>query len=233
MILALETATDVCSVALCSTEGASLAVAEVLRPRAHAAHLAPLIADVLARAEASVRDLTAVAVSAGPGSYTGLRIGASTAKGLAFTTGAALVAVPTLDALAREAREVVRPGEGVLAALPSRRGEVYAAAFRHAAEGLEPCSEPAALTLDELAAWLPQADAWYALGPGAATAAEVLTTVSVLDPARYRLRAEAVGRLAATCLAEGQTEEVDAFEPAYLKAFEVKTGRSLFDRVPR
>jgi len=130
MLLAIETATDVCAVALLASPTSRfdgdrvVATRQTDVPRAHAARLAPMIAEVLGDAGIAARDLDTVAVSVGPGSFTGLRIGIGTATGLALATGAALVPVPTLDALALAARAAGVTGP-LLAVVPSRRGEVF------------------------------------------------------------------------------------------------------------
>jgi len=119
-----------------STWTASVGVARAGEPVAertrraqssHALSLIPLIDETLAAAGVDVAQLSAVAVSNGPGSFTGLRIGLSTAKGLAYALGARLVGVPTLQALAR----AVGPREGLVCTLlDARKSEVYAALFR-------------------------------------------------------------------------------------------------------
>jgi tRNA threonylcarbamoyladenosine biosynthesis protein TsaB len=233
LLLAIETATDVCSVALLA-EGDVVGTAEVLRPRAHAASLAPLVRDVLAREGASAADLAAVAVSAGPGSFTGLRIGVSTAKGLAFAGGAALVGVPSLEALATGAAEALLPGDLLLTAFRSRRGEVYAAAFAPEGDGgLREAAPASGLRLEELAAWLPEPEGTLWVGGEASD----LVLEALGRPARalrgLRPRAELVGRVGWSRYRGGHTEDVAAFEPAYLKAFEARRGGSIFERLPR
>ncbi|MEO1077246.1 MAG: tRNA (adenosine(37)-N6)-threonylcarbamoyltransferase complex dimerization subunit type 1 TsaB, partial [Bacteroidota bacterium] len=109
LTLGIETATDVCSVALLEDD-AVLAEASLRLPRQHAARLMPLVRDVLAHTGRATTDLDLVSVSEGPGSYTGLRIGVSTAKGLCLATGAALVGVGSLDALAQTADGIAEPG---------------------------------------------------------------------------------------------------------------------------
>lgn len=128
MILAIETATDTCSVAVLDGDTVT-AEAHLHRPRVHAQRLTPLIEDVLRHAGASRDMIDLIAVSRGPGSYTGLRIGMSTAKGRAEATGAALIGVPTLEALAATLTPVAQPGDLVCALLDARRQEVYAAAY--------------------------------------------------------------------------------------------------------
>src|SRR5690606_26392897 len=98
-ILCIETSTDVCSVAL-TAGGAVVAAAEIREAQAHASRLAPLIQEVMAAAGIGYGDLSAVAVSKGPGSYTGLRIGTSTAKGLCYALNIPLIGIGTLDLLA-------------------------------------------------------------------------------------------------------------------------------------
>ena len=129
LLLALDTATTTCSAALLRDDRV-LAEVHLHLPRVHAQHLTPLVDDLLTRTEQAPADVDAVAVSMGPGSYTGLRIGVSTAKGWALAHDAALVGVPTLEALAAQVRPWGRPGDVVCALLDARRDDVYAAAYR-------------------------------------------------------------------------------------------------------
>lgn len=238
MLLALETATDVCSVALLDGDRL-VGLAEVLRPRAHAAMLAPLIRDVLAQANCGVGDLTAIAVSAGPGSYTGLRIGASTAKGLAWVCGAALIAVPSLEALAIGAQDVLAEGDLLVPAFRSRRDEVYAAAFRRTPDGLARIADASAVEVGDLGGWLPEhaGTLWIVGEAGALVADAVHQTVDgaarVLNPVRFRPSAAHVGALGAAKQVAGDFVDVAAFEPEYLKDFVAKRARPIFERLPK
>ncbi len=229
LLLALDTATDRCSVALLR-DGAVRAEATIREPRSHAARLVPLIGDVLAGAGVPVHDLDAVAVSAGPGSFTGLRIGVSTAKGLAVAAEAALVAVPTLAALALGAGPSAAP---VLTALPSRRGEVYAALYHVADPTPKAVAAPAALDLDALAGWLgeagfPESGPLRLTGDGAPRVLEALGAPSWREPVEAARAAAAVGRLGWARFQRGETENVAAFEPYYLKAFVARPARPIF-----
>ena len=152
-LLALETATDVCSAAL-MRDGTLTAQASLHRPRVHAEQLAPLIRDLLARAAVDRSALDAVAVSMGPGSYTGLRIGVSTAKGLALAVDAVLIGVPTLEALAASVQPCAELGDVACALLDARRDEVYAAAYRFDDDGLAPFAATSARAVDTLPDWL-------------------------------------------------------------------------------
>ena len=101
-LLLIETATSLCSVAL-AVEGRTVALRESTEARAHAALTAVFVDEVLKEAALTASDLSAVCVSAGPGSYTGLRVGVSTAKGLCLGAGLPLIAVDTLDILVARA----------------------------------------------------------------------------------------------------------------------------------
>lgn len=235
LLLALETATEVCSVAL--AEGERL-VAELTlrRPRAHAEALTPMIGEALRLAKAAPADLGAVAVSAGPGSYTGLRIGASTAKGLALATGAHLVAVPSLEAQAAAALPLAAPGDAIAAFFNARRAEVYAALFTRTDERLAVRAGPAALPLADVAAWLAAAEdrRLWLVGEGAEAVSATLgeTAAAVLDPETCAPSARYVLRQARPRLAEERFENVAAFEPAYLKAFVAKKPESsIFEKL--
>ena len=130
-ILLIETSTSLCSVAL-AEEGRITVSRESVEPRAHAALTAPFAQQVLQEKGLRAADLDAVCVSAGPGSYTGLRVGVSTAKGICFAAGVPLLSVGTLDVLVAQAR-----AEGLLPAgcryvipmIDARRMEVYTAVF--------------------------------------------------------------------------------------------------------
>lgn len=125
IVLGLDTATRTASVGLVS-EQRQLAERSAGGARRLAASVLPMVEGVLGDAEVAVGDLDLVAVSAGPGSFTGLRVGMSIAKGIALATGCEVVAVPTLQALAMAAGP--RPGP-ICPVLDARRGEVYAALF--------------------------------------------------------------------------------------------------------
>ena len=235
LLLALETAADVCGVAL--HDGDAVVAESSLRvARRHSAALLPLAEALLAAAGRSVADVTAVAVSAGPGSYTGLRIGASTAKGLCTATGAALVPVPTLSALAEQAARWATDGEFVVTALPSRRGEVYAAAYSVQSGALVPIRPAGPLTLGALPPdWMDAPAACLFAGPAAAALADAcantLGSTRVLPPDAVRPSAAAVARLGAALLARGATVDAAAFEPDYLKAFVATRPKPIFSAV--
>jgi tRNA threonylcarbamoyladenosine biosynthesis protein TsaB len=136
--LGLETATWTASVGIVDDQCA-LAERSVRVSDSHARVLLGLIDDVLGDAGLGIADLDLLAVSIGPGSFTGLRIGLSVAKGIALAAGTAVTGVPTLEALARAAG----PRQGVVCpVLDARKGEVYGATFRWEQDSLVALTPP-------------------------------------------------------------------------------------------
>ncbi len=130
-IILIETSTALCSTAL-AEDGIIVASKESETPRAQASLTAPFVKEMLDSRGIGVKDCDAVCVSMGPGSYTGLRVGVSTAKGLCFGAGIPLIAVGTLDTLVWQASEEGLLPEGCTAVVPmidARRMEVYSAVF--------------------------------------------------------------------------------------------------------
>ena len=153
LVLALDSALDACSAAVVETDGAAaeaLAAESRFMSRGHAEALLPLVREVMRAAGKSFRDLDRIAVTVGPGSFTGLRVGLAAARGLAFAAKRTAHGVTTLAALTAPA---FRDGDGPVAAvLDVRRNEVCAQVFR--APGA-PLGEPALLPLAAAADRLP------------------------------------------------------------------------------
>lgn len=150
-ILALDTATWVASVAV--TEGERVLAERKQRTQGqHAEHLLPMIDAALDEANYSVAELDAIAVSIGPGSFTGLRIGVAVAKAMAYAWKLPVIPVPTLLAIASAAPVE----EGVVAAvLDARRGQLYAALFARHGQHCTPIGGERLLSPQALLAWLP------------------------------------------------------------------------------
>jgi tRNA threonylcarbamoyladenosine biosynthesis protein TsaB len=127
-ILAIETATKACSVAV-ADESSILGEISLFVPQVHAERLVVMLNNLLENLRLSYRELDAVAFSSGPGSFTGLRIGLSVAKGIAFGQKKELIAVPTLEAIASGFQGQLRPGELVVPILHARANEFYYAAY--------------------------------------------------------------------------------------------------------
>lgn len=129
IILAIETSTDVCSAAL-SSNGVTIDSILETGARMQTARLAPMIGELLERNGFCMKDCSAVAVSSGPGSYTGLRVGVSMAKGLCFGAGIPLIGVGTLDILAAQGIALSQAAaDYVIPMIDARRMEVYQALY--------------------------------------------------------------------------------------------------------
>jgi tRNA threonylcarbamoyladenosine biosynthesis protein TsaB len=144
LTLAIDTAANHCAAAVLDATGRELGRAVETMDRGHAERLMAVIADALGRASVAYADLGLIAVSVGPGSFTGVRVGVSAARGLALALAIPVVGVSTLEALASEASDK-RPGEPLLAAIDARRSEIYLQSFD--GDGL-PLSPPAVTTVD-------------------------------------------------------------------------------------
>ncbi len=219
LLLAVETATAAPSVALWRGE-ALLAERAVDASRATAERLLPALDALLAGAGIALAAVQGFAVSIGPGSFTGLRIGVATVKGLAFGTARAAVAVPTLAAIAQHA-----PGPAPVAAvLDARRGEVYAAGFEGGAaadwlaEGV--------ISIDSLAARLPAG--CRVVGDAVALCAVALRgSAAVLAPPPYpETTARHVARIAAREWSRGDAIAAADLTPRYLRRAEAEVKRT-------
>lgn len=188
----------------------------------HAISLLRLIDDVLQAGDCAVGDLDAVAVSGGPGSFTGLRIGLSVAKGLAYATGARLISVPTLEALART---VADRGTAICALLDARKREVYAACFAPTSDGLQRLTDDLLLTPEALVDRLPRP--CVLLGDGVAAYGAFLQSrlregVTLLPYDRYGPRGGVVATLGAERWRAGLVDAFASLEPAYIRPSEAE-----------
>ncbi|NVJ87582.1 MAG: tRNA (adenosine(37)-N6)-threonylcarbamoyltransferase complex dimerization subunit type 1 TsaB [Algoriphagus sp.] len=216
LILSLETSTDNCGVAL-HQSGELLASRLVQEAGAHSKMLPELIDQVMIQSGHRMEDLDAVAVSEGPGSYTGLRIGVSTAKGLAFALGIPLIGINTLYALAKQAWNEI-PSILVISMLDARRMEVYREIFGTNGEVLDP-SAPEILDENSFLPWLSKSKVYF-VGNANQKAQEVITHPNAvfLD---LLPNANTVGELAWEKFKQQKFEDVAYFTPNYLKEFRV------------
>ena len=215
-ILSIETSTSICSVAL-HERGALLALAEIKEPGAHAEKLLLLVDEVFEKAGLSFADLDAVAVSQGPGSYTGLRIGVSTAKGIAYALEIPLIGINTLQAMA--ASQSVAPGDYVVAVLDARRKEVYTQTFGDSLQELSPIE---AVVLEEgVFASILEKGRVYFVGDGVEKVKEEVKSANALFIADWAisLSAKNMGVLASEKHARQEWEDLAYFVPNYLKEF--------------
>lgn len=215
LILALDTATEVCGVAL--AEGETPLVEYSERGGAHSARLLPLAEAALAAAGRGRGELAGVAVSVGPGSYTGLRIGLTTAKALAFALGVPAVGVGSLEALAHVGG--VRDGL-VCPMIDARRGRVYTALYRWDGTSLAVEEEPCVVGLDAWLARLAGATVFFT-GNAAIVYRDLVRErvgagAALAEPYLAVARPGAVAALGYRRMARGEGCSPDALAPLYL-----------------
>ena len=231
-ILLIETATQICSVAL-AVDGTIVARRDSDTPNAHSTRLSVFIDEVLKECSLTPRDLDAVCVSAGPGSYTGLRIGVSTAKGFCYALGIPLVSVPTLLSMAALYYQQHPEYKGLVCPMiDARRMECYTMIVkgeRLKVKGeMEILRDTHADILDDAShlspftSYLDRGEVMF-IGDGAEKTRDLLG----LHPnahydSTFRLSAEGMLQLAEAKLRDGKTEDVAYIEPFYLKDFVAK-----------
>lgn len=219
MMLGIDTALDTMSVAV--TDGESTVSSIVISERnAHDEYLAASIVSVLKEASIAVKDLAGVAVSAGPGSFTGLRIGMAEAKGIAFAAEIPLLLVPTLDAIAaKTAANLPDVRNRPLAVImDARKNDIYASLFTIDGGAYTVESVAAAYYIEEFLPMLPGGS--LVTGDGveklAALGRGVFETVSPPDALSD---APTVARLGAEMLAAGRSVDPATAEPLYIREF--------------
>ncbi|WP_080903505.1 tRNA (adenosine(37)-N6)-threonylcarbamoyltransferase complex dimerization subunit type 1 TsaB [Parabacteroides sp. Marseille-P3160] len=217
-ILSIETATSVCSVAL-SNDGEILFEEASFDGPSHAALLGVYAAQAVKVAKGEHLTLDAVAVSSGPGSYTGLRIGVSEAKGLCFGYGIPLISIPTLDILATKAIRLNKASDDFFycAMLDARRMEVYAAIYDSTGQVIR---ETQAEVVDAAtyAPYLSQRKVCF-FGNGANKCKDVITSDrSVFLDGIHPMAVEMIP-LAELAYADARFVDTVYFEPFYLKEF--------------
>lgn len=217
-ILALDSATEACSVALL-VDG-HLEERFEIAPRGHASLLLPYIDALLREAGLALSGLDAVAVSRGPGSFTGIRIGFSLAQGLAVGAGLGLMPVSTLHALALAGYEQAPSPTCVLAVLDARMGEVYAGSYDFATVALGHPGPVSECVADPESVPLPGGE-WQAAGPGAGRYEAILRRrgrgLRRVAP-EVLPRASGIARIAAAALAGGsEAQRAEAVHPVYLR----------------
>jgi tRNA threonylcarbamoyladenosine biosynthesis protein TsaB len=221
MILCLETSTSVCSVAL-NESCCTLALRESEKQNAHSEKITTFIKEVMDTAGIDYPQLDAVAVSKGPGSYTGLRIGVSTAKGICYAADLPLMAVDTLEAMAYGMKEKLGSQIGkndlLIPMIDARRMEVYAAVFD---ANLNKIEDTAALIIDENSfADLRKEHHIWLFGDGAPKLIQLFENqhnISIIDG--FKPSAAFMRPLAERALLNKDFVDVAYFEPFYLKDF--------------
>lgn len=215
-LLAIETTTEACSVAL--VHGDQLLVRSEIAPRRHTELVLPMADALLAEAGISRHALDVIAVGRGPGAFTGVRIGVALAQGMALALDLPVITISSLAALALEAPE--EEGTVILAVIDARMGEIYAACYRRDDNGgLIALDDERICTADTLV--LPKAAAWQIVGSGWATYATALSqrltgTLHSADGQRYP-QAVHVAELAMREFRAGHMLAPELALPVYLR----------------
>lgn len=222
LILNIDTATETGSVCL-ARDGVVLESRTSGEQKDHAAVITPFIRELTEECGVAMEELEAVAVSAGPGSYTGLRVGVSTAKGLCYALDLPLIAIGTLRIMASGMKTLCSVEKGQAAAdllyaplLDARRADVYGALYTAAGD---PLLEPSALTVDQdfLATW--RSKQLLLFGTGAAKAQKLASGPPGWQFRPFTCHASWLAPLAEEAFQGGRFSDPAYFEPLYVKPF--------------
>jgi tRNA threonylcarbamoyladenosine biosynthesis protein TsaB len=223
LILCLETATKVCSLSLVKDGLEVATINHFSDSYSHAERLNLLLLDLLEQSNTTLKDLDAIAISEGPGSYTGLRIGTSTAKGLCYALGLPLIAINSLKALAAEKRE---QGTLICPMFDARRMEVYSAIFDADMNELEATR---AVIIDELSYqdFLAENPVCF-IGPGAEKCQEALHHENASFDLSIKVSAKGMNDFAHEKFEQKDFVDLAYFEPFYLKDFIAGAPKKIF-----
>ncbi|MDZ7289836.1 MAG: tRNA (adenosine(37)-N6)-threonylcarbamoyltransferase complex dimerization subunit type 1 TsaB [candidate division KSB1 bacterium] len=226
MILGIETATAICGVGLAEAERVVAEIRFHIR-NIHAEVLAESIEHLLRLSGISVNNIDAFAVSIGPGSFTGLRIGLATAKGLAFASSKPIVAVSTLLAQAEASGKW--QVASIVPVIKARQNEIYTARFRSAWPVAIAESEEVLLPLSEFPQWLQTPAVLCGNGMPMLQAEGILDkseNITIVPEAAAMLSGGLIARLGAIKFAAGEVADLATLEPRYLQEFEIGPRKS-------
>ena len=224
LILSIESATKNCSVCV-AQEGEISAIKELREEKfSHSEKLHSFVLEVMSSSGHELSDIDAVAVSKGPGSYTGLRIGVSTAKGLCYALDKPLISVPTLESLARQV--VPSENELIIPLLDARRMEVYSAVFDSRYSQIR---ETQAEVIEEnsFSEFLERSRVCF-LGDGAEKTKSVIRHPNAVFIDNRYPSARETAILAEIRYQQQSFEDLAYFEPYYLKDFVAGTPKKIF-----
>ena len=220
IILSIETSTRVCSIAIHQNQEL-IASSNLFQEKSHSSKLSTLIDQLLKNSEITYKDLSAVAVSKGPGSYTGLRIGISTAKGLCFTIGIPLISIDTLEALAKSQLNHFKDDSLLCPMIDARRMEVYCAVFNRELNYIIP-SKPKIIDENSFSEIL-QENKLLFFGNGSEKIKDIISSENAIWIDNVNPSADSIGELAVIKYNKKSFEDLSYFEPAYLKNYKTIT----------
>lgn len=219
IILSIETSTPVCSVALHS-DGRLLTALEVHQEYSHASKLGILVDEVTKLSDTPLTRVDAVALSSGPGSFTGLRIGTSLSKGLCYALGIPLIAVPTLQAMAAVVRQFY-PGDALFCPMiDARRMEVYCQIYDRDLSEVEPV-QAKVIDSGSFKSLLDERPIVF-FGSGASKCKSVMLHENARFLENINPLASHLGDLAYAKFQQEEFEDVTEFVPLYLKEFFIR-----------
>jgi len=223
-VLGIETSTEVCGVCLLSENGVK-AERSLVEARIHSEKLLTLVQEVFAEAQQELKDISAVAVSIGPGSFTGLRIGLSSAKGLCYALGKPLIIVPTFDAIAESVRQSGSTSAKLAIALDAKQGEYYTAEYS-GSNGRYRCNRKVeVLPVARVKEILQSFGAGLIVTDTEAIWKRELGNGVQFGNYREYCRAESVALLGLEKFRAKDTADLASTEPMYLKDFVVKAAK--------
>lgn len=225
-ILHIETSTQVCSVAVSEDSHVIFQLEDHSGPN-HAERLGSMVDEALSFTDNHAIPFDAVAVSCGPGSYTGLRIGVSMAKGICYGRNLKLIAVPTLELMCVPVllREMVEEDALLCPMIDARRMEVYAGIYDRALKEVRPVGADV-VDADTYKQWLDERPVYF-FGNGAAKCMGTINHPNAHLIEGIEPLAKWMQPLAERRLLNGQTEDVAYFEPFYLKDYVAKMPKKL------
>ena len=225
-ILHIETSTQVCSVAVSEDSHVIFQLEDHSGPN-HAERLGSMVDEALSFTDNHAIPFDAVAVSCGPGSYTGLRIGVSMAKGICYGRNLKLIAVPTLELMCVPVllREMVEENALLCPMIDARRMEVYAGIYDRALKEVRPVGADV-VDAETYKQWLDERPVYF-FGNGAAKCMETINHPNAHLIEGIEPLAKWMQPLAERRLLNGQTEDVAYFEPFYLKDYVAKMPKKL------
>lgn len=218
LILLMETSTEVCSVGL-AKDGKIVGIKENFEGNQHASQLHVLVDELLKEAHYTLKNLDAVAISKGPGSYTGLRVGVSSAKGYCFGLDIPLISIGTLDSLKNQVIEEINLSENcfIIPMLDARRMEVYCGIWNHKSEQIQ---EIDAKILDEssFSEFISETKTYF-IGTGNDKFSKIISNENAVFKNNIYTSVKGMAKEAENKFVKSQFEDTAYFEPYYLKEF--------------